>query len=297
MDNASKAGFSREVRHRGTQRILAAFISSVFPGVGHVVLDTTRVGIAFLCAFGILSLFYWPLRLPKSYLGMQVAVFISVGLFVLAGWHALRTPCPSIPPGSRWWLLLLVPLAFKASFWHDARMLPFAGLRAYDVPSAAMAPTVIPGDRIIADLAYYRESKPEPNDIVVIQWNGTFLIKRVVALGGDTVEGKDDLVFVNGRSLSEPYAQHARDALLYLRQFGPVKIAPGELFVLGDNRDNSLDSRSAEFGSVTESNVRGKVLYVVRRPKWWRAGLNLMTDALKAVRSLTTPMRTGATMR
>lgn len=102
---------------------------------------------------------------------------------------------------------------------------------------------------------------------------------------------------MNGRSLSEPYAQHARDALLYLRQFGPVKIAPGELFVLGDNRDNSLDSRSAEFGSVTESNVRGKVLYVVRRPKWWRAGLNLMTDALKAVRSLTTPMRTGATMR
>jgi signal peptidase I len=160
-------------------------------------------------------------------------------------------------------------------------MLPLVGLRAYDVPSSAMAPTVIPGDRIIADLAYYHRSNPKPSDIVVIEKDGTFLIKRVVALGGDTVTCQNDFVFVNGNRLNEPYVQHTRDASFNVREFGPVKIARGELFVLGDNRDNSLDSRSAEFGPVTVESVDGKVLYVVRRPKWWRAGLNFIADALK----------------
>jgi signal peptidase I len=71
-----------------------------------------------------------------------------------------------------------------------------------------MEPTVIVGDYVIADLTYYRESKPKPSAIVVIQRGGTFLIKRVVASGGDTVEGRDSLVLVNGHPLSEPYIEH-----------------------------------------------------------------------------------------
>jgi signal peptidase I len=281
MENPSKVEYRSNVQHRDTQRTLAAFISCVLPGLGHLLLGKRRAAIAFLCALGVLSLLYWPLRLPKSYFGMQVVIFVSVSLFIAAGWHALRTPCPQFMPGSRWWLILLVPLAFKASFWHDTRMLPVIGLRAFDVPSSSMAPTVIPGDRVVADLAYYKESKPKPKDVVIIQRNETFLIKRVVARGGDTVEGKNDLVLVNEHPLNEPYVQHTRDAFLSPKEFGPVEILPGELFVLGDNRDNSIDSRSPEFGSVTEQSVGGKVLYVVRRPKWWRAGVNLIAEAVR----------------
>jgi len=102
-----------------------------------------------------------------------------------------------------------------------------------------------------------------------------------VALGGNSVAGQDDLVFVNGHPLNEPYVQHTGNVSFNLRQFGPVKIGAGELFVLGDNRDNSLDSRSAEFGPVTEESVGGKVLFVIRRPKWWRAGLTFIADALR----------------
>jgi len=250
-------------------------------------LGKMRDGIAFLCALGLLCLFYWPLRLPKSQLGMRVVILTAAGLFVVAGWHALRTARPPFVPGSPWWLLLLVPLALKASFWYDAHMLPFLGLHAYYVPSTAMAPTVIPGDRVVADLTYYRQSNPKPNDIVVIQRNGTFLIKRVAAVGGDTVEGKEDLVFVNGNLLNEAFAQHVGSTLhlnLNLRQFGPVSVAPKELFVLGDNRDNSIDSRSAEFGAVSENTVVGKVLYVVRPPEWWRTGLNLIASTLRSLR-------------
>jgi signal peptidase I len=217
---------------------------------------------------------------------MYVLILATVGLFVVAGWHALRTPSQQSIPGSRWWLLLLVPLALKASFWSDTRLLPLAGFRAFDVPTIPMEPTIIVGDRIIADLTYYRESMPKPYEVVVIQRPGTFLIRRVVAASGDTVEGKDDVVFVNGNPLMEPYVEHVgRTSLLNLNtgDFGPLIVLPGQLFVLGDNRDNSLDSRAAEFGPVTENEVVGKILYVVRRPKWWRNRLDFVASTLRQV--------------
>ena len=287
MRDSSKSVVSSEAPHPKTPRLVAAAISSVFPGIGQLLLGKTRAGIKFVCAYGLLALLYWPLRLPGSYVGMYVLILVTVGLLILAGWHALRTPSEGSIPGSRWWLLLLVPLALKASFWSDTRLLPLAGFRAFDVPSSAMEPTVMVGDRAIADLTCYRESKPKPSDIVVIQRTGTFLIKRVVALGGDTVEGKDDLILVNGHPLSEPYVEHIGYELhlnLNTKQYGPLIVRPGELFVLGDNRDNSIDSRAAEFGSVTEDSVAGRVLYVVRRPKWWRTGLNLVANTLRSLR-------------
>ena len=67
----SDAKFKPEVQHRRNQRILGAFASSVVPGLGHLLIGKVRSGIIFLCALGILSLLYWPLRVPKSYLGMQ----------------------------------------------------------------------------------------------------------------------------------------------------------------------------------------------------------------------------------
>src|SRR4029077_14520425 len=213
MEDFSTWVASSEPHHPKPPRVVAAAFSSVFPGIGQVLLGKTRVGIGFFCAYGFLALLYWPLRLPQSYFGMYVLILSTVGLFVVAGWHALRTPSQGSIPGSRWWLLLLVTLALKASFWSDTRLLPLAGLHAFDIPSASMEPTIIVGDRVIVDLTCYRESKPKPNDVVVIQRVGTFLMKQVVATSGDTVEGKDDLGFVNRKLRQEPYVEHIGDVL------------------------------------------------------------------------------------
>ena len=288
MEDSPNSSVSSDSHHPNTPRVVAAAASSVFPGIGQVLLGKTRVGIGFFCAYGLLALLYWLLRLPRTYIGMYVAILLNVGLLVVAGWHALTTPSKGSIPGSRWWLVLIVPLALKASFWSDTRLLPLAGLHAFEIPSASMEPTIIVGDRIIVDVRYSRESKPKPNDVVVIQRDGAFSIKRVVAASGDTVEGRDDLVFVNGKLLQEPYVEHVGDVLHLnqdMKHFSPVKVLPGELFVLGDNRDNSIDSRMAEFGPVREGSVTGRVLYVIRRPKWWRTGLNLVVDTLRSLRS------------
>jgi signal peptidase I len=259
---------------RQTRRVLASVCSSILPGSGQLWLGKKLAGIGFLCAFGVLVLLYLPLRLPRSYVGIQVLIFAAMCLCTAAAWHALRAPSQQTIQGSRRWLLVLVPLALLASFAHSNWLLLAAGFRPFDVPSTGMEQTVLRGDRVIADLRQYRNSKPKARDVVIFIKDGTFFIKRVVAVGGDTIEGKDDAIFVNSRRLNEPYVQHLGNVSLVPKEFGPVVIAPGELFVMGDNRDVSRDSRMGDFGLVSENTVAGEALYIIRS-KWGRIGNDL----------------------
>ncbi len=166
--------------------------------------------------------------------------------------------------GPRWWLLFLIPLALMISFVHSNLLLRVAGFQIFDVPSTGMQPTVLNADRILIDLRKYRDGKPKPHDIVIFHKDGLFFIKRVVAIGGDTIESKDGVLFVNAHQLQEPYVQHIGNPPPELQEFGPTQIPQGELFVVGDNRDVSRDSRLPDFGSVSEQSVAGKALYVLR---------------------------------
>ena len=86
--------------------------------------------------------------------------------------------------------------------------MPMAGLRAFYIPANGMAPTVLKGDRVLVDLRQYRDSNPKPYDIIVFRMDDLFVLKRVVAIGGYTDEGKDGVIVVNGHPLDEPYVQH-----------------------------------------------------------------------------------------
>jgi hypothetical protein len=115
MEEGSKVMVSSEAHHLKTSRVVAAAVSTVFPGIGRILLGKTRAGVAFFCAYGVVASLYWPLRLPRSYFGMFAVIFASMGLFIAAGRHALGTPSQKAGTGCRWWLLLLVPLAHNAS--------------------------------------------------------------------------------------------------------------------------------------------------------------------------------------
>ena len=154
--------------------------------------------------------------------------------------------------------------------------MPMAGLRAFYIPANGMAPTVLKGDRVLVDLRQYRDSNPKPYDIIVFRMDDLFVLKRVVAIGGDTVEGKDGVIVVNGNPLDEPYVQHVGYATpLELNQFGPVAVPRGKLFVTGDNRDFSKDSRMVEVGPVSENSVSGKALYTIRTSGWRSIAIDL----------------------
>jgi signal peptidase I len=93
--------------------------------------------------------------------------------------------------------------------------------------------------------------------------NHIFYVKRVVALNGDSIPGKQGMISVNGEEQHEPYLHHVGPQWPDgIDNFGPVPIPSGQCLVMGDNRDISLDSRSPEFGLVENGSIVGKPLHV-----------------------------------
>lgn len=97
-------------------------------------------------------------------------------------------------------------------------------------------------------------------------------VKRVIGLGGNLVQGKAGTVFINDLPLTEPYVQHTGPRLPNLENFGPISVPQGQLFVLGDNRDVSLDSRMMDFGTLGTDEIAGRPLYVLTSSNPLRIG-------------------------
>ena len=137
-----------------------------------------------------------------------------------------------------------------------------------------MEATVRKGEGIVVDTQSYRKTEPASGDLIVFNRDGTLFLKRLVAKSGHTIIGYDQKIFVDGNELKEPYVYHIGILSQELDNFGPVYVPAGKLFVMGDNRDVSLDSRTHSFGLVDESALIGKALYVVRG-KDKRQGIDL----------------------
>jgi signal peptidase I len=157
-------------------------------------------------------------------------------------------------------------------------------IQAFWIPTGSMEPTLVPGDRVIVAKVPYYFHDPRRGDIVVfgepdpakapergivggfVHWLGQGLgfsppdnpdyIKRVIGVPGDVVEAKRGEVYVNGVQISEPYLEERTG------RFPETRVPDGELFVMGDNRSNSLDSRFG-LGFVPIDRVIGKAVVVI----------------------------------
>ena len=135
-------------------------------------------------------------------------------------------------------------------------------IEPYEVPTGSMLPTIQLGDHLLANKVVYRLRQPERGDIVVFDdptHSVPTLIKRVIAVGGQTVDVRDGRVWVNGRALVEPYTHGERSidpGILKL----PLRIPAGDAWMMGDNRISSEDSRY--FGPVPISTVRGEAFFI-----------------------------------
>jgi signal peptidase I len=125
-------------------------------------------------------------------------------------------------------------------------------VQAVRVPSDSMAPTVAAGDHLLLDK---RKRGAEVGDVVVLQdpMGGGPIVKRVVAVGGDEIGFEDGILVRNGRPVAEPYTEDFLDGVYH----GPYVIPEGQLWVLGDNRFDAIDSR--DFGPVDAAAVLGHV--------------------------------------
>jgi signal peptidase I len=131
-------------------------------------------------------------------------------------------------------------------------------VKSFWIPSGSMEPTLTQGDRVLVSRFSYWFSEPKPGDVVVFRPPSApteEYIKRVVAVGGDTVEVRDGRLIVDGVVRDEAYL---KDAVM-AGQFKPVTVPPGSFFVMGDNRNDSGDSRM--FGPVAGTAILGKAFF------------------------------------
>jgi len=135
-------------------------------------------------------------------------------------------------------------------------------VQAFVIPSGSMLPTLRIGDYLLVNKFVYLFRPIRRGDIIVFKFpqdEARDFIKRVVGLPGETLEIRDRQVFIDGKPLHEPYAVFSEPPLFgspVPYHLGPMVIPPGHLFMMGDNRDNSLDSRS--WGLLEESKVVGE---------------------------------------
>ena len=166
-------------------------------------------------------------------------------------------------------------------------------LQAFFIPSASMVPTLRVGDRVLVEKISYRFGDPGRGDVVVFERKlpgltgtdeaddesvfgdivnafrelfgfptGTSqdFIKRVIGVEGETVEGRDGEVWVDGEPIEEPYLPEGLETAPFL----PIKVGDEEIFVMGDNRADSEDSRS--FGAIPQANLVGRAFLLVWPP-------------------------------
>ncbi len=129
------------------------------------------------------------------------------------------------------------------------------------VIGSSMEPTLSDGDNLIVDKITYRFSEPKRYDIVVFpcQVDGTYFIKRIIGLPGETVQiDEEGVIFINGEELLESYGREViKDPGLAAQD---VVLGEDEYFVLGDNRNDSMDSRDAAVGNVKREDIIGRAL-------------------------------------
>lgn len=153
-------------------------------------------------------------------------------------------------------------------------------IQAFKIPSSSMEPTLLIGDHLLVnrlsyvvkvpftDIVLFNLGKPKKGEIIVFRYpvdTSKDFIKRVIATEGDTIEIRNKVIYLNGKAINDTWGYYSDNRLLpgFLSQkdnMEPVKVPENSYFVMGDNRDRSLDSRF--WGFVRQENLVGRALII-----------------------------------
>lgn len=131
------------------------------------------------------------------------------------------------------------------------------------VPTSSMENTIMAGDRVIGSRLYYLRHDPARGEIIMFDYPddpNTLYIKRIIGLPGDHVEITDGKVYINGEVLDEPYLDVVTEGT-----WGPYDVPENSYFMLGDNRNDSADSRYWQNTYLTRDGIVGKAVF-----KYWK---------------------------
>ena len=279
-------------------------LSIAATGLGHVYCGNLTKGLVlFFISFVFAPVIVTGVQSMSSALSLMLAILsilFLVGVFVYAAVDAFisakRAPSPYLlKEFNRWYIYLMfivVSVSYPTSVSSSIRD---HIVQAFKIPSTSMAPTILKGDHVLLNKSIYSRQSPKRGDMVVFvnpNDRRKFWIKRIVALPNDTVEIKDNILFINDEPLTRKPALNAEPgeikgkvgppemeeinggARYRIRPdskggagFPRTKVPNGHCFVLGDNRGESVDSR--HFGPVPLRDVMGRVDFIYLPAKTW----------------------------
>jgi signal peptidase I len=211
-------------------------------------------------AFGIFA----PLSASFTWLVISLALLLLLGLILMidAIRDARRLREITLHRYNRWYIYLVIILFQTLGIRSIQVKLLTASTAAYRMTSGSMIPTLEIGERIVADMKAYDRKLPTRGAVIIAKYpkdESVSYIKRVIGLPGEKLEIIGRTVYINGRPLAEEYTQYI-DPGSTDEHFGPYILSNGEYFVMGDNRDNSQDSRY--LGPVNQSQILGQARYL-----------------------------------
>jgi signal peptidase I len=301
---------------RPPRPLVALLLGALCPGLGHLYAGSAWTAVA-VPALAVLYTAVLARAAASGDLGLVAWLVLTLALPLatrgVAAWHAAwtarRRRAARPQPWQRPWVYALFFLFAHAGVWQGVRLVRGWLVEPFQIPSASMAPSVRPGDVLLVSRLPVAVGDVRSR-IVLVEQDGLPFVKRAVGLGGEVVEVRRGQAFVDGRALPRapcaqgpdlPPAGHGAawafvesdgEGRRYLVQWGPplwstdleaMPVPGGQVFVLGDNRDNSIDSR--HWGPIPTERVLGVALGVVasvdpdrNRPRWERFGLSLVPD-------------------
>jgi signal peptidase I len=292
---ATRGSVINEIQKVKRQPLAAILLSILTPGLGQVYNGQLIKGGIFYFAFFLLPIVFAYIGLQYEFKGLIVfiASIIFFFLFIVgdAFFVSHKIKIMVLKSYNKWYIYFLLMvlslffLSLRGNFFYD-----ILGIKAYNLPADSMTPTLLPGDKTIIDLKYYDTNIPRKGDVITFKYPGDpskIFLKRVIAVEGDVIELRDKIVYLNGQPIEEQYIIHLDDSILPCGQqrvekeggglllgigysitkceqprdnFGPNKIPHSKIFVMGDNRDQSFDSRY--WGYVDRNEIEGKALYI-----------------------------------
>jgi len=268
-DNFSESGDFIQKRRRpwvaGLLTFLVIGLGQVYNGefIQGVWYYLGSVGLSLLAAF--LILFLPP---PLNLLALALGFIYFIYIFLVSWVEAQRkgsTYC--LKPYNRTYIyILLVFFSWYVVNPLVSQITQNNIVHAYRVVATSMLPTILDGDHILVNELIYKFSSPQRLDVVVFKYprnESQYFIKRVIGLPGETIQIRAKQCYINGQAVQEKYVIHAGNSpedYPELDNFGPLTIPADSFFVMGDNRDWSMDSRT--FGPIKRSKILGKAFMV-----------------------------------
>jgi signal peptidase I len=247
-----------------------AFLSAFFGlGVGFVYVG--ELGLALATVFSLYSLIAlsgWTGAMTSSVAGLGIVIILCLGNFAASAiWPAViafRNRHRVVKRYNRWWfyLLWLLAVGLISIVAYKNRGAMF-GYDLYRAPSVAMSPTIERDDFFLVNAWQYHHHAPVDGEVVVLNLNdgtGVKYVKRIVGIPGDRIELRDSTLVRNGQPVGEPYVHLVAPFPSYGRDYGPIVVGPDQVFVLGDYRDNSVDSR--KWGTIPISQIQGRANFI-----------------------------------